>query len=149
MVFIIFCILWPIWSPPLPQNQCIFVRGYRISVRPRALAKLMGQIKVSPMEETDPDDVFHVSNIGAGQFHYATGQSSSWFGAMIDNVGRRQRTHATHEYLEANDQRNSNDPSNEVFVEAAPAIPEVTITRCPAACHCSHIFTDISPIDRY
>jgi hypothetical protein len=46
--------------PPY-ENQCVFIRGLRISMRDSAFAKLKGQIKLSLTDDIDPDDVFNRS----------------------------------------------------------------------------------------
>jgi hypothetical protein len=39
------------------QNQCLFVRGYKVAVRDNLVARLMGAVKVSSAGESKPADI--------------------------------------------------------------------------------------------
>jgi hypothetical protein len=131
IVMAILSILWSlsIPSPPPCQNQCIFVRGYRISVQPRVLSKFTGLLKVSSMEETNLEDVFHSSKNPAGNVPFTDGKKRSSFRKSNDNAGsHNQHIHAAHKYLETDDQDRDDGLSNEAIVEAAPTVTEVVDT---------------------
>jgi hypothetical protein len=131
IIMAILSILWslPIPSPPPCQNQCIFVRGYRISVQPHILAKFMGPLKVSPMEETNLEDIFYPSKNPASNVPFMDGRKRSSFRKSGDNAGsHNEHIHAAHKSSETDDQDRDDDLSKEVIVEAAPTVTEVVDT---------------------
>jgi hypothetical protein len=85
----------PIPSQPRCQNQCVFVRGYRISIRPRILRKLKGPLEVSPVEDADPEDVLCSSTKSSDIPFAGSGGKRALFGRSNENVdsgtGSRRR----------------------------------------------------------
>jgi len=123
-------ILWSSHIPSAPpcQNQCVFVHVYRISVRPRALAKFTGPLKVSPMEKTDLEDIFYPSENPASSFSFTGGKICSRFSKSSNIAGsgsQNQQIHAAQKSSETDDQDQDDDLPNEVTVESAPTVTEV------------------------
>jgi hypothetical protein len=61
------------------QNQCVLIRGYRISIRPPTLAKLKGPLKVSSVQDAHPNELLHGSKGKGRDIPFAGTSRRSWF----------------------------------------------------------------------
>ena len=111
---------------PLYQNQCVLVRGYRISIR-SAFAKLKGQLDVSPIEDTESSDLFSKRSRSSAPFTDGKKQpwTQSWFGKSRNSQGsggRNQQKSKLPGSLNLGDK-------GEVLLKYDPEIPKVVFPR--------------------
>jgi hypothetical protein len=101
------------------QNQCVLVRGYRISIRPATLAKLKGPLKVSAIQDADAGDIFNRSGASI-PFKDGAGRKQSWFGSIMGRIGGGSGGHREHRLPD------QMSPEQDVILASVPNNGEVS-----------------------
>lgn len=114
-----------------PQNQCVFLRGYKVAVRENPVAKLMGPVKASFVVNSKPEDI--LSNGSSVPFV----GSSKTFARRFNSGNQSGSPQDSSKAGECVD--------DEVVLEVAPGISEVSMLEFE-----SHLsLTDIPAISPF
>jgi hypothetical protein len=96
------------------QNQCVFIRGYKVAVRDNPIAKLMGAVKVSSVVKSKPEDI--MSN--GSSIPFVAGSKTTSSGRRSDgcrNPGSPQGSFDAGEYFD-----------DDVILDPVPEMTEVS-----------------------
>ena len=107
------------------QNQCVLVRGYRISIRPATLAKLKGPLKLSPIQDTDPNNVFKNKS---HDIPFSNSGKRSWFANIFGDRRQgsgSQRTCDSQKSLHAKNKSDDLSSVGDVILESVPSVTKV------------------------
>ena len=104
------------------QNQCVFVRGFRISIRSGTLAKFRGPLKLSPVPKGDSSRLFGPFNRMNRHVPFTDIGSSASFWRGLGWGGGNQRTISSGEF-------NGKNAEDDVFVETIDGSHEVLSTK--------------------
>lgn len=99
------------------QNQCVFLRGFRIALREGFFGAFREPLGVSSVENATFEDIFGPRGSSA-PFSPAVGESGSWFsGGILSSKWSSQQASTSHNPME--DEEKDSHP-NDVILELIP-----------------------------
>ena len=135
----------PRGDPELPQNQCPFLRGFRLTVN-AGFAALRGRAKVSTLVSEKPGDILPG---GKGSYiPFMDGGNRSWSGKDSGKGSSRGGLERTSPSVNIDaEQELSSD--EDVLLEGVPGIAEVISSQTNHRRYADAYIIAISPIKHY
>jgi hypothetical protein len=141
----------PCGNPGRLQNQCVFLRGFKMAVREGPMAALKGSAKLSSVVNAKPGNILPRSN--GNYIPFMNGGQWSWSGKRSGNSGLgggRQLTQSESEYSdigdEAQDERNISQDKN-MILEFVPSDTEVILPHNFYGLSSDVYVTGVSPFE--